>query len=64
MSDDEARALRATIEEQRAVIERIRTHVGVWLHDKRMRIAGEILLAEIDRIQAEEAERTRRGDRA
>lgn len=55
MSDDELRALRAKVDEQRAVIERIKRYFQPWLQDKRMRISGEIVLREIARIEAEEA---------
>lgn len=49
---------RALYEEKRAVIERIKRHIGIWEEDKRMRIFGRLLLREIDRIETEEAERT------
>ena len=60
MSDDELRALRAKVEEQRLVIARIRKYFEPWLHDKRMKVSGEIVLREIDRIEKEEAERAGR----
>lgn len=57
MSDDEVRALRAALAQKQAVIDRIKAHVGLWKQDKRMRIMGEILLADIERIEREEAAR-------
>lgn len=54
---------RAELEEKKAVIERIRAHIALWKGDKRLRIAGEILLRDIQRFEQEEAEKTQRGDR-
>lgn len=59
-SDDELRALRTQVEAQRAVIARIRKYFEPWLHDKRMKISGEIVLGEIDRIEKEEMEKVGR----
>lgn len=59
-SDDELRALKAQVEAQRAVIARIRKYFEPWLHDRRMRISGEIVLREIDRIEKEELEKAGR----
>lgn len=60
--DEQARALHAALEEKEAVLTRIKQHVAVWLQDKRMRIAGEILLRDIERIENEErSARERRG---
>lgn len=42
---------------QHAVIERIKQHVGLWKSDKRLRIAGEILLRDIETFEREEAAR-------
>lgn len=52
-----ARLLYARYEEKRRVIARIREYVEPWRRDKRMKVMGEILLREIDRIEREEAER-------
>lgn len=46
-------------EEHEAVIRRIKEHIGLWKHDKRLKIAGEILLRDIERIEKEERERAR-----
>jgi hypothetical protein len=51
--------LRAQLDEKRAVIARIREYCTVMTTDRRMRVMGSILLGEIDRIEREEAERTR-----
>lgn len=39
------------------VVERIKEYVGVWTTDKRMRVAGEVVLREIARIKKEEGTR-------
>lgn len=61
LSGPELQASRAKVEKQRAVIERIRKHVRVWLQDKRMRITGQMLLAKIDRIEMAARARARGG---
>lgn len=50
--------------EKIAVIARIRQYAEVMTTDKRMKVLGQILLREIERIEKEEAERTARGERA
>ena len=50
---------RTKLEEKEAVIARIKAYITPWLSDKRMRISGEIILREIERIEREESETTR-----
>lgn len=47
--------------EHEAVVARIKSYVGLWLQDRRMKVSGEILLKEIARYEREEAEKRRRG---
>ena len=61
--DERARRLHERTLELEAVIARIREYVEPWKRDKRMKILGEMLLREIDRIEAEEAARTQREGR-
>ena len=56
--------LAAALAEKEAVLTRIKEHFGVWTRDRRMRIMGEMILRDIERFEREEAEKTRRGDRA
>lgn len=58
-ADDELARLRAALAEKTAVVQRIKEYVGVWTQDKRMRVMGEIVLREIERIEREEAARSR-----
>ncbi len=58
---EKTRQLETKLEERKAVIERIRAHIALWKGDKRLRIAGEILLRDIERFEREEAEKTRSG---
>lgn len=59
----QARELRARYEEKKAVIARIKQYVEPWKRDKRMKILGEMLLREIQRIEDEEARKTQREGR-
>lgn len=63
MDTDERAKLLAERDEARAIVARIKEHIGLWTLDKRLRIAGEIILRDIQRFEAEEAERTERGER-
>jgi hypothetical protein len=54
----DAQALAA---EKEAVIARIKAYLEPWQRDKRMKVMGEILMREIERIEQEEAEKTARG---
>lgn len=59
---DDAEALRraeAERDELAAVLERVKQHIGLWRNDRRLRIAGEILLRDIARFEDEERARRR-----
>ncbi|HUR69495.1 MAG TPA: hypothetical protein VM370_09640 [Candidatus Thermoplasmatota archaeon] len=51
---------RSLADERAAVIARIKGYVGLWQHDRRMKVMGEILLGEIARIEKDEADRSQR----
>lgn len=55
--DDELASVRAELAAKKAVLQRIRDHARLLMGDKRMRIAGELLLRDIDRWEKEEDEK-------
>lgn len=57
------RELPSAHEELRAVVARIKEYVGVTGQDERMRGMAGILLGHIDRLEKEDAEKTRSGAR-
>jgi hypothetical protein len=59
----QASRLYEQLEEQKAIMARIKAYIGLWKTDKRMKILGRILLDEFQRIENEEGEKTQQEGR-
>lgn len=40
-------------QQQKRAFEKVKAYIGLWRNDKRLKVAGEILLREIERIERE-----------